>query len=207
MSLLRQDPTEELDDAARGEEFTKGSSHVAIAAVVAAILVTIVVAVYVITGQKPPVIRGEVEQVWVHPMHTVTPAFDASGAPIPQESFDQVLVIAHLKLHNQSQGPLTVLNILTNATLGDGIHSSYAATTSQYDELFTAHPELAALHGSALSPQTTIDSGADAEGNIVSAFRMSQQDWSAHKDLNFTVTVRYQPNLVLTPTVPETLVP
>jgi hypothetical protein len=204
MSLLHQ---EELDDAARGEELTKGTSHVLIAAVIAAIVVTIIIAVYVIAGQKPPAITGEIEQVWVHPMHTVTSGFDASGAPIPQETLDQVLVITRIKLHNQSQIPLFVLNILTNATLSDGIHSSYAATSTQYEELFMMHPELAALHGPALSPQTTIEPGGDAEGNIVSAYRMTKQEWDAHTNLNYSVTVRYQPNLVLTPKVPETLVP
>ena len=39
MSLLNQD-TEEVDDAARGEEFTKGSSHVIWAAVIATIVVS-----------------------------------------------------------------------------------------------------------------------------------------------------------------------
>lgn len=204
MSLLHQ---EQLDDAARGEEFTKGTTHILIASVLAAIVVTIIIVVYVITGQKPPAMTGEVEQVWVHPMHTVTSGYDASGAPIPQESFDQVLVIARIKLHNQSHIPLFLLNIMTNATLGDGIHSSYAATTTQFDELFMMHPELAALHGPALSPQATIEAGADAEGTIVSAYRMTAQDWAAHQNLNFSVGIRYQPNLVLTPKVPETLVP
>ena len=116
-------------------------------------------------------------------------------------------MITRIKLHNQSQAPLFVLNILTNATLSDGIHSSYAATSTQYGELFMMHPELAALHGQALSPQTTIEPGADAEGDFVCAFRMTKQDWDTHKNLNYSVTVRYQPNLVLTPKVPETLVP
>lgn len=207
MSLLHQESTEELDDAARGEELTKGTSHVVVAAIVATIVVTIIIAVYVITGQKPPPMTGDVEQVWVHPMHTETSGYDASGAPMPKESLDQVMVFARIKLHNQSQMPLFVLNMMTDATMDDGIHSSYAATASQYEELFMVHPELVALHGQPISPQMTIEPGQTVEGDIVSAYRMTKEQWDAHKKLDFTVSIRYQPNLVLTPKVPITLVP
>jgi hypothetical protein len=207
MSLLHQDSPEEIDDAALGEEFTKGSSHVIVASIVAAIVVTIVIAVYVIAGQKPPAMTGEIEQVWAHPIHTETSGYDASGAPMPQESFDQVLVFARVKLHNQSKIPLFLLHVLTNATLDDGIHSSYTATTSQYSELFIVHPELAALHGEPLPPQLTIDAGQTVEGTIVSAFRMTGLQWNARKNLNFTFGIRYQPQLVLTPTAAVTEIP
>ena len=38
-----------------------------------------------------------------------------------------MLVFTEVKLHNQSNHPLFLLNVLTNAKLADGIHSSYAA--------------------------------------------------------------------------------
>ena len=207
MSLLHQESKEDLDDAARGEEFTKGTSHVVVPAIVSAIVVTIIIAVYVIAGQKPPVMTGEVEQVWVHPMHTETSGYDANGAPMPKERVDQVMVFARIRLHNQAKIPLFVLSILTDATMNDGIHSSYAAAASQYEELFMVHPELAALHGQALSPQVTVEPGQTVEGNIVSAFRMTKQEWDAHKNLDFTIGIRYQPDLVLRPKVPVTEVP
>jgi len=207
MSLLHQESTEELDDAARGEEFTKGTSHVVVPAIASAIVVTIIIALYVIAGQKPPAMTGEVEQVWVHPMHTETSGYDANGAPMPKESVDQVMVFARIRLHDQAKIPLFVLNILTDATMNDGIHSSFAATASQYEQLFMVHPELAALHGQALSPQITVQPGQTVDGNIVSAFRMTKQEWDAHKKLDFTISIRYQPKLVLTPKVPETVVP
>lgn len=207
MSLLHQDSPEEIDDAARGEELTKGSSHLTWTGIVAAVVVTIVIAIYVIAGQKKPAITGEIEQVWAHPMHTETSGFDASGAAIPQESFDQVLVFARVKLHNQSKIPLFLLRVLTNATLDDGIHSSYAASATQYEELFMVHPELSALHGAALPPQTTIAAGQTAEGTLVSSFRMTKQQWDARKNLNFTFSLRYQPLLVIAPKTAVTDIP
>ena len=198
MSLLQHD-SPELDDAARGEAFTKGSSHVVWASIVAALVVTAVIAIYVISGQKPPPAVGEIEQVWVHPLHTETSGFDANGAPMPKETYDQIYVFALVKLHNQSQIPLFLRNALVNATLPDGIHSSYAATAADYDRVFLAYPSIPVPHGKALSLQATIDPGQTVEGTIVSAFRLDNQQWDTRKDLSFTLGLQYQPSLVLAP--------
>ncbi|MGA2674684.1 MAG: hypothetical protein ABSE99_15815 [Terracidiphilus sp.] len=199
MSLLHQDSPEEIDDAALGESFTKGSSHVVWASVIAAVLVTIAIAAYVIAGQKPPVATGEIVGVWAHPIHNETSGVDANGVPMPKETFDQVLVFARVKVHNQSDHPLFLHQVMTNATVDDGIHSSYAAIPADYERVFHAYPELAPLHGKALSPETAIDPGQTLEGDVVSAFRLTKQEWDARKDLNFTFALRYNPNLVLAP--------
>src|ERR1019366_4026475 len=199
MSLLQQDARKEIDDAARGEAYTKGSSHVVIAGIVAAILVTAAIAAYVILGQKPPAATGEIEQVWIHPQHTDSKRFDANGAPMPVESYDQIYVFALVKLQNQSKQPLFLRNAMVNTTLADGIHSSYAATAADYDRVFLAYKNMPVPHGPALSLQTTLNPGQTAEGTIVSAFRMSRQEWDAGKNLSFTIGIEYQPNLVLTP--------
>ena len=204
MSLLQQD-SPELDDAARGEELTKGSSHVLWASILAGVIVTAAIAIYVITGQKPPAATGEIEQIWVHPQHTETSGFDANGAPMAKEAFDQVYVFALVKLHNQSQNPLFLHNIMTNATMDDGIHSSYAATLSDYNRVFIAYPNMPVPHGKPLSPQTTIAPGQTVEGTIVSAFRLTQEQWGARKDLNFSFGIQYQPDLVVAPHVSITV--
>lgn len=201
MSLLHQ---EEQDDAARGEELTKGTSHVVIASVVASLVVIAAIALYFITGQKPPVATGEVLAVWVHPQHTETSGLDANGSVMPRESFDQVMVFTKVRLHNQSNVRLSLWNIVTNATLDDAVHSSYAATTASYDSIFLAYPNLSVPHGRALSLQTDIEPGQTIEGMFVSAFRVSKQQWDARKALSYTFAFHYQPNLVLTPKVPIT---
>jgi hypothetical protein len=65
--------------------------------------------------------------------------------------------------------------------------------------VFQAYPELAALHGKPLSPETTINPGQTQEGMVVSAFRITKQQWDARKDLDFTFSFGYQPKLVLAP--------
>jgi len=201
MSLLQQD-SPELDDAARGDDITKGSSHPLATAIFAAVLVSMAIAGYFIAGIKPPAITGEVEQVWAHPQHTESSGFDANGASMAKESFDQVYVFAQVKLHNQSEQPLFLHNIMTNATLDDGIHSSYAATATDYDRVYLAYPNMPVPKGNALSPQVTIAPGQTVEGIFVSAFRLTKEQWDARKKLDFTFSFRYQPNIVVAPQVP-----
>jgi hypothetical protein len=203
MSLLNQD-TEEVDDAARGEEFTKGSSHVIWAAVIATIVVSAAIAIYFIVGQTKPAVTGDVVAVWAHPQHTETSGFDANGAPMPKESFDQVLVFTEVKLHNQSKQPLFLLNVLSNAKLADGIHSSYAASQVDYERVFLAYPGIPVPHQTPLSLTLELDPGQTVDGTFVSSFRLTKEQLDARTDLNFTLNFRYQPGLVLTPHGPIT---
>ncbi len=202
MSLLQRESPDKLDDAALGESFTKGSGHVVWATIAATVLVTVAIAIYVIAGQKPPAVTGEIVAVWAHPHHTETSGLDANGAPMPKETFDQVLVFAEVRLHNQSKIPLYLLNVLTNVTLDDGIHSSYAASQSDYDRVFIAYPGMPVPHGPALPINLTLDPGQSVDGTFVSSFRLTKQQWDARKQLNFTFSFRYQPSLVLTPQNP-----
>lgn len=204
MSLLYQQSPEAKDDAARGESFTKGTSHVAIASIIATVLVSIAIAIYVLAGEKPPAAVGEVLEIWAHPMHTETSGFDASGAPMPKESYDQVLVFTHVRLKNQSKNPIFLHQIMTNAMLGDGLVSSYAAMPSDYDRIFKAYPALAPWHATPLSPETAIGPGETKDGTFVSAFRLPKAQWDARKSLDFTFGFQYLPNLTLAPKVPIT---
>jgi hypothetical protein len=202
MSLLQQDSTG-LDDAAKGEELTKGTSNIGKAAIVATIALSIAAFVYVYTGEKPPMATGEILSMWAHPIHTETSGFDASGAPMARETFDQVFVFSQVRLHNQSQTPLFLINALTNLTGQDGnITLNYAANRGDYDRIWVAYPDIPIPHGPALSPlDTVIQPGQTVEGTIVSAFKMTKQDWDARKGLDETFVFKYQPALKVTPKV------
>jgi hypothetical protein len=199
MSLLHQ---EDLDDSARGEELTKGTSHVVVAAIVAGLVVSIAIAIYAIAGQKPPFATGEVTAIWAHPQHSETSGVDASGVPMPQRNVDQIMVFTTVKLHNQTDHPIFLGNATTNVTLDDGIHSSYAANKGDYERVFVAYPDIPVPHLAPISPlDTTIAPGQTAEGTFVSAFMMTQQQWDARKNLDFTFNFRYQPALNVAPHV------
>jgi hypothetical protein len=201
MSLLNQESPDKIDDAARGESLTKGTSHVVWASIIAVIVVSAAIALYMWNGQKPPAATGEILQIWAHPQHTESSGFDANGVPMAKDSYDQVLVFARVRLHNQSENPLFLHEISIDMTLPDGILTSYAAAASEYDRLFVLYPNLSSLHGQPLRYDTTIKPGETVEGEIVSAFRLTKQQWDGRRGLSFTFAFQYQPNLVLTPKV------
>lgn len=192
MSLLQQESRE-----AAGESYTKGTSHVLIATVIAVVLVSAAVTIYVISGEKPPAATGEIAEAWVHPMHTETSGWDANGAEIPKESIDQVLLFTHVKLRNQSKQPIFLHQVLANLTLPDGIHSSYAAMPSDYERLFKAYPDLQQWHAPPISPDLTIQPGETKEGTFVCSYRMSKADWETHKALSYTFNFQYLPALTV----------
>jgi hypothetical protein len=203
MSLLHQSP--ELVETAPGEDYTKGSSHVVWATWIAGVVVTAAIAIYVMAGQRPPAATGEIVEVWAHPQHSESSGMDASGTPMPKESFDQVLVFTHVKLHNQSSQPLFLHNVMTNLKMDEGIDSSYAATAGDYDRVFIAYPTMPVPHGKGLpTTDATINPGQTLEGEFISSFRLNKQQWDARKDLNFSFAFRYQPSLVLAPHGPIT---
>ena len=73
------------------------------------------------------------------------------------------------------------------AMLDDGIHSSYAATASDYDRVFLAYPDMPVPHGKGpLHCSRPWLPAKRWKGPIVSAFRMDKQQWDAGKDLSFT---------------------
>ena len=194
MSLLQQETRE-----AAGESYTKGTSHVLIATIIAVVLVSAAVTIYVISGEKPPASTGEVVEVWAHPMHSETSGWDANGASIPKESIDQVLLFTHVRLHNQSKQPIFLHQALANVTLPDGVHSSYAAMPSDYERLFKAYPYLQQWHAPPISPDLTIQPGETKEGTFVNSFKMAKPDWEGRKGLDYSFNFQYLPSLTLAP--------
>ena len=196
MSLLQQNSSD-LDDAARGEDLTRGTSHIVWAAVVAAIVISIAVVAYAMVTKEMPAATGQVARTTVHFVHHESKGLDAAGNPMPKEAFDQALVFSHIQIHNQSKNPLFMRQIMTNVKLDDGIHTSYAAVPHDYDRLFLANPDLASLHGTPLPIDATIPPGQSLEGDFVAAFRLTPEQWNANKGINYAVSLQYQPELTL----------
>lgn len=206
MSLLQiqDDPVHEHDASAEGEDLAKGSSHPFWATLAAFVVVTVGITLFVIANRTTPITAGEVTQVWAHGVHTLTSPVDANGVQSAAEAYDQVLVFANLRVRNQSNQPVVLKDMLTNATFEDGVHSSYAATATDYDRIFIAYPELNGLHSKTLVRDTVIPPGQVLDGQIVSSFHVSKQQWAAHKNLSFTLQFKFHPDLALVPSGPIT---
>jgi hypothetical protein len=85
MSLLQQD-SQSQDDAARGEELTKGSSNVVLPSIIAVVVVGIAIFLYAWLGEQPNPDTGDVTTVIALPTHWQTSRFQAAGAAIPKDA-------------------------------------------------------------------------------------------------------------------------
>lgn len=204
MSLLQiqNDPVHEHDASSEGEDLAKGSSHIVWAALIAAFVITAAVWIFWTSIHKPPVAAGEITQMWAHGVHTLSTPIDANGVQYTPETFDQVLVFANLRIRNQSDKPIVLRDILTNATFEDGPHSSFIAGAIDYERIFVAYPELKGLHAQPIVRQTVIPPGQTISGMVVSSFHVTKEQWESYKDLSFTVQFQYHPDLVLKPASP-----
>ena len=122
MSLLQiqNDPVHEHDASSEGEDLAKGSSYLLWTTLAAFIVISAGLIGFWLAIHRPPVAAGEVTQVWAHEVHTLTTPIDANGVRAASEQFDQVLVIAEARIHNQSDKPIVLKDMLTNATFEDG---------------------------------------------------------------------------------------
>jgi hypothetical protein len=206
MSLLhvQNDPVHDHDASAEGEDLAKGSSYLLWTTLIAFVVVSVSITLFLMANRVPPVAAGDVTQVWAHGVHTITTPIDANGVQSAGEQFDQVLVLAQVRVRNQSKEPIVLKDMLTNATFEDGIHSSYAATALDFDRIFIAYPELKALHGKTLIRDTVLAPGQELDGTIISSFHVTKAQWAARKDLTFSIQFKYHPDLVLTPSTPPT---
>ena len=204
MSLLQiqNDPVHEHDASSEGEDLAKGSSYLLWTTLAAFVVVSIGITLFLMANHKPPVAAGEVTQAWAHGVHTLSTPMDANGVQAPTEQFDQVLVFANIRVRNQSDQPIVLKDMLTNATFDDGVHSSYAAGAVDFDRIFIAYPNLKGLHGKPLIRETSVQPGQVLDGMMISSFHVTQQQWAARKDLNFTIQFKFHPDLVLTPKGP-----
>jgi len=199
MSLLKQDAVHADDASAHGEELAKGSGNFILASIIAVVVFSAALGAFFWFNHKPPLAAGEVTRIWVHPVHTISKPHDAAGVELGDRQFDQVLVFSSVRFRNQSDQTIVVKDALTNVRFEDGIHSSYAASATDYDRIFVAYPQLSGLKSKTLVADTTVAPGQVIEGMVVSSFHVTKEQWDAHKEINIQIEFRLHPSLILTP--------
>jgi hypothetical protein len=158
---------------------------------IAAILVGAAIGAYFYFGQKKPVATGDIARITLYPIHT---SYSGRGSGVGMAGadghYDQLLVFAQVHVHNQSDAPLTVLEIEGNITLPDASQTSArAASPHDTERLFGAYPQLAPLRMDPLLRDTTIAPGETAEGLLIFSYSMTKSDWEKRK--NFAVSVSF----------------
>ena len=169
------------------------------AIVIAAILVSIALGLYVYLGQKPPVAAGEVLTTTVHPVHSVI----NGGAGDPgmagsSETNDQVLILTKIMVRNQTDIPLFLQDISMTIKMPDGSdQENIAANDTDIDRVFQAYPSLRYLKADSIHRDITLNPGQSAEGLEIFNFPISKDQWDTLQTSKVVVSFMHQKNLEL----------
>jgi hypothetical protein len=164
----------------------------ALAVVVAAI------AAYVYFNEKPPVAVGEVIRLTAYPIHRVSNAIpEGSRAARVELNFDEIVVIAQVRIHNQSDGPLFLSDMAALLSLPGEEHRSLAASAGDYNRVFIAYPQLIPMKQQPLLRDTTIPAGESVEGQLIFNYPITKDQWDLRRSLDITLSFLHQKDLTL----------
>lgn len=173
-----------------------GNSPVAIG-VFSFVLVSLAIALYVYLGEKPPVATGEISSMQVVPIHRVTPNY-SSGTVGDASVFDEMVVVAEVKLHNQSTGPLFVRDFWGTLKLDpttDG--QSFGATKTDLTRAYLAYPMIPRVAVPPIERDSTIAPGATVDGMMLFNYPVSKEVWDKRESLNIVISFTHQMSLTL----------
>ncbi|HEY4047091.1 MAG TPA: hypothetical protein VGM27_09510 [Acidobacteriaceae bacterium] len=167
---------------------------------VAAVLVTAAIAIYYYLIQKPPDAAGEILAVNYYPVNTT---INGGGGGDPgmqgsKESYDQLIILAKVRVRNQTNIPLFLQDISATVTLPDGSQQvNVGAGVRDFDRVFQAFPTLAPLRAQPFDRSATLQPGQSTEGLAIFNFPLSRQQWDSRKSGDVVVSFMHQPNLLL----------
>jgi hypothetical protein len=169
--------------------------------VIAAIVVSIALGLYVYLGQRPPVASGEVLQATLYPLHTVinnNVGGSEEGMAGSSESYDQLLILAKIKIRNQTDIPLFLQDISSAIKLPDSSEQeNIAASNRDMDRVFEAYPSLSYLRADSIPRDITLTPGQSAEGLVIFNYPISKDQWVKLQTAKVVVSFMHQKNLEL----------
>jgi hypothetical protein len=168
--------------------------------VIAAVVVCIALGLYVYLGQKPPVASGEVLSSTVYPVHSLTNNGGGgdTGMAGSSEYSDQVLILAKVRVRNQTDIPLFMQDIGMTIKLPDGSEeTNVAASDKDMERVFEAYPPLGYLRSPPIQRELTLTPGQFAEGLAIFNFSITKEQWDTLQTAKVVVQFMHQKNLEL----------
>jgi hypothetical protein len=165
--------------------------------VIAAIVLTIALGLYVYLSQRPPVAAGEALKVDLYPVHTVinNGAADA-GMAGSSESYDQLLILTKIRVRNQTDIPLFLQDIRAKITLPDGSEQvNVVAGSKDMDRVFQAYPSLSTLRADPVARDLTLTPGQSVEGLAIFNFPINKDQWDKLQTAKVAISFMHQKDL------------
>ena len=186
------------NDTYLSQEPRDPASNALKAVLIALVLVVAAVGAYVYLGEKPPVATGELIHVSAIPIHQQSDLPAAAGMPGQTDAFDEVLVMAQVRLRNQTNIPLFLHEMYASLALPDDVErTSIAANKSDFGRAFVAYPQLQPLKGEPILRDITIEPGQTVEGMMLFPFPITGAQYDQKKSLNINVVFMHQKTLTI----------
>jgi hypothetical protein len=166
--------------------------------VIAAIAVSIAIGLYVWLGERPPVASGDILTMNLYPVHTLINNGGGSdtGMAGAAEYYDQLLILAKVKVRNQTDIPLFMQDISAAIKLPDGSEQvNITASNKDMDRVFQAYPSLSYLRTDSIPRDTTLTPGQSVQGLAIFNFPINKEQWDSLQTAKVVVSFMHQKNL------------
>jgi hypothetical protein len=174
-------------------------NHPLITVLAATIIVIACIGGYVWYFNTGPVHAGQVVSVSAYPIHReLSTGAGLGGVKGQPDVYDEVIVIADVKIKSTTKLPLFLHDMWAEVTLPNGeIEQCLAASGEDYKKVFVAYPALAPQMKTPVPRDITMTPGQEVEGQMIFHFPISGKDWDGRKQFDVVVGFLHQKNLVL----------
>ena len=202
--MPRMSPTSELQEQASAEPEVAAKSRllwfggIVLRVFLGALLSAALVGAYVFFAEKPPVITGEVDPVTTVFIHReLSPDQVAAGMMGVHQPFDQMLVLANVRIHNQSKIPVYTHDMWAIVKLPDMDRRGLAAGATDFARVFIAYPQTAPLKREPLLRDITIPPHSTAEGQLVFNYPITKEQWDTRRSFDVSIAFQKQKDLTI----------
>lgn len=192
----------DLDENERSQN--NAGNHPLLTVLVATAIVIACIGGYVWYFNTGPVHAGQVVSISAYPIHrelsTGSGLGGVNGGP---NIYDEVIVIADVKIKSTTKLPLFLHDMWAEVTLPNGdVEQSLAASGEDYKKVFIAYPALESQKQTPVPRDITLTPGQQIEGQMIFHFPITEKDWNDRKQFDVVVGFIHQKNLVIH-TMPE----
>jgi len=134
----------------------------------------------------------------LYPVHTLinNGGGGDNGMAGTAEYYDQLLILAKIKVRNQTDIPLFMQDISAAIKLPDGSEQvNVTASDKDMDRVFQAYPTLSYLRAASIPRDTTLTPGQSVQGLAIFNFPITKEQWDTLQTAKVVVSFMHQKNL------------
>lgn len=162
------------------------------------VIVTAAVAFYVWYARIPTPYAGQIVSVNVYPIHRdLSQPTSIGGIGGHNDVYDEILLLVDVRITNVSKIPLYLRDMWADANLPDAPYRSSAASTSDFDKVFIAYPDLQQYKKQPLLRDLTIPPGQSVEGMMIFNYQMDKAKWDSRTGTDIGLSFIHQKPLIL----------